>query len=158
MSSILTVKPGWRGVAQGVLVPLPLALILTLMAIAVATPHGPVVSPNARWFLAMVVFAPLTETFLLAFPILAAMKFIRLAWLAALVGSMPIILGHAVNSWQNVLGAAPMFLWSGWVFVQGRLHQEPWWPLIGRLMAIHATWNLLLFTFLWVLGATASAS
>jgi len=158
MSSILTVKPGWRGVAQGVLVPLPLALILTLMAIAVATPHGPVVSPKSRWFWAMVVFAPLTETFLLAFPILAAMKFIRLAWLAALVGSMPIILGHAVNSWQNMLGAAPMFLWSGWVFVQGRLNQEPWWPLIGRLMAIHAAWNLLLFLVLWMLGSTASAT
>lgn len=153
MHSLLIPRTGWRGVAQGVLVPLPAAAVLSLLAVAVAPPEGPVAMPNARWFFAMVVFAPLAETFLLAFPMLAAMRFIRQGWLAAIAGSVPIILTHATNSWQNVLGAAPMFLWSAWVFVQGRLNQEPWWPLMGRLMAIHAVWNLLMFTVLWTLGA-----
>ena len=148
MPKFWIVKPGWGGVLQGLLMPLPASVVLTLLLGWIATPAP---APFTRWQDAVssaVFFAPVWETMLLWVGVTWLHERWGMTWRTALVGALPLILLHFTNSWQNVVGTVPFFTWSAWYLMQRRSAADADAMIYLRLMLMHAIWNIIVIA-LW---------
>ncbi len=149
MPKFWIVKPGWGGVLQGLLMPVP-ASVLLLILLARAAPQAP--APFAHWQEAVstaVLFAPVWETMLLWVGVMWMQERWGLRWRTAFVGALPLILLHFTNSWQNVIGTVPFFTWSAWYLMHRRAAADPDAMIYLRLMLMHAIWNTIVIA-IWM--------
>lgn len=100
-----------------------------------------VTKPDAFEVLAMLTVIPFLETALVIYPTHIAKQAVRSAAMAALIGGAPLVLLHFVNSWQNALVVAWLFVWSAYCYVALEDRRVSMRTRYAFLFLLHVAWN-----------------